>query len=138
MKKHVAAICVCVLLLAASQQCLAQKNLKPSDTAGTADIESRLEDFKTIAGAMTNGITNCGSLDSVKRFAAIMQSVDDTILNHISPIFDGFSVVHPDQYEPLKNMNDLVDRILSTKDLVKAKKNNDKIIIEYNNLVKAK
>jgi hypothetical protein len=140
MKNLLVFIGAATLLFCSVINSYAQKTVrsKQGDTNGVADIESRLVDFKVIAEAMTTNMSKCGNLDSLKRFAAIMQTVDDTILNHIAPIFDGFNSVHPDQYDPLKNINDLVDRIVSTKDLVKAKKNTDKILVEYNNLLKAK
>jgi hypothetical protein len=138
MKKSAATIFATIVLFTAVHQKSYAQKIRTSDTVGVADIEDRMDDLKIIAESMTTGMSACGNIDSLKRFAAILQQVDDTLINHINPIFNGFNILHPEQYEPMKNMHDLADLILDTRNLSKAKKYGDKMVIEYNNLMKAK
>jgi|GEM_PF-2078897 len=146
MKKTGIIILMCIASLTAmNNNCFGQdtakhahKKIAKGDTTGMADIEDRLDDFKTITGDITNKLNKCGNLDSIKRFVSIVNQLSDTILNHIAPIFDGFLMQHPEQYPSLKNISDLTDRMLDCKKIDKAKKYSQQLGMEYTNLAKAK
>lgn len=114
------------------------KQAKLPDTNGFADIESRLNDFKFLAQEFIGKINRSGSLDSIKQFAVVLDQMSDTLINHMAPIFDSFNNLHPQQYIPLRNISDISDAIIKTKDINKAKKYGQKMSIEYSNLEKAK
>jgi len=139
-------VLACIVIITAFNcKGFAQQAAKPSaktavkgDTNGMADIEDRLDDFKTITSDITGKLNRCGNLDSIKRLVSIVNQISDTILSHIAPIFDGFYAKHPEQYPALKNISDLTDRILDCKKVDKAKKYSQQMGVEYTNLTKAK
>lgn len=141
MKKGIELIILSVIILVFCAHSYAQqgnKKTKLPDTNGLANIEGRLDDFKPIVQNMAGKIDKCGGLDTIKQYASILEQISDTIMNHMVPIFDGFYALHPDQYQPLKNISDLSENILKSKDIIKAKKYDQKIMIEYASLIKAK
>jgi hypothetical protein len=124
-----------------SSFCSAQFGKKPpvlGDTTGLAEVESKLDLFKPIVQDMTNKINACNSLDTIKLYASLIEQIDDTLINHLVPIFNGYSTLHPDQYQPLKDLQDLSNSIMDTKKLDKAKKYGLKLGPVYDQLVKAK
>ncbi len=121
--------------------CSAQFGKKPpvlGDTTGLYDVESKLDLFKPIVQDMANKINACNSLDTIKLYASILEQIDDTLINHLVPIFNGYSTLHPDQYQPLKDIQDLTNDIIDTKKLDKAKKYGLKLSPAYEQLIKAK
>ena len=119
----------------------AQFGKKPpvlGDTTGLYDVESKIDLFKPIVQQMTDKINACNSLDTLKLYAQVLEQIDDTLINHLVPIFQGYSTLHPDQYQPLKDIQDLSNNILDTKKLDKAKKYGLKLTPAYQELIKAK
>ncbi|HXB12109.1 MAG TPA: hypothetical protein VNZ45_09005 [Bacteroidia bacterium] len=108
------------------------------DTTGLYEVESKIDLFKPIVQAMSSKINACNSLDTIQLYASVMEQIDDTLINHLVPIFNGYSTLHPDQYQPLKDIQDLTNNILDTKKLDKAKKYGLKLPPAYDLLMKAK
>jgi hypothetical protein len=128
-------------LLGLQQKTEAQANFKQPknvDTTGMANIEGKLDLLKTIVNDITQRITNCSALDSIKMSVFSVGDIAGSIINDMIPVFDNFNALHPEQYEPVKNIADLSDLMIKAKDIAKVKKYNQKMITEYNNLVKAK
>jgi hypothetical protein len=115
-----------------------QRTFKISDTTGLADIEDKIGEYEIILQDVTDKINTLSNLESIKQYANISEAVGDTLLNHIIRIFDGFTTLHADQGQSLKNICDLSENIMQCKNLTKAKKYNQKIIDEYNKMVQAK
>ena len=121
--------------------CYAQFGKKPpvlGDTTGLAEVESKIDLFKPLVQNMAEKINACNSLDTVKLYASVLEQIDDTLINHLVPIFNGYSTLHPDQYQPLKDIQDLTNGIIDTKKLDKAKKYGLKLQPAYDQLIKAK
>jgi len=134
------ALCFSFFILSSSF-CSAQLGKKApvlADTSGLYDVEYKIDLFKGIVQDMTIKINACNSLDTIKMYAALVQQIDDTLINHLVPIYQGFSTLHPDQYQPLKDIQDLSDNIMDTKKLDKAKKYGLKLGPVYDQLMKAK
>ncbi len=115
-----------------------KRTFKLSDTTGLAGIEARIGDFKLVLKDDSDKMATLTNLDNIKILTNIHLAIGDTLLNHISKIFDGYNTLHPDQGQAIKDICDLSENILGTKSLTKAKKYNQLIEKEYSKLVNAK
>jgi hypothetical protein len=127
-----------LMIVSLNSKAYSQQRGRLADTNGIADVESSIADIEPFLQSLTSRIPACGNLDSIRFMVSPVVLLGDTLLNHVVRIYDGFNALHPQQYIPIENISDDLDHLMETKSLDKAKKYNQKIILEYNNLLKAK